>query len=46
MEVSGKLPVLAALPPRKEPPSQFDRLGGPHSQSGHCVEEKNLLPLP
>jgi hypothetical protein len=35
---------IAALPPDKELPSpSLDRrLGGPHSQSGRCGEEKNL----
>jgi hypothetical protein len=34
------------LHPRKKPWYQLDRrLGGPQSQSGHCKEEKNPLPL-
>jgi hypothetical protein len=46
MEVSGQLRAPAALPPQKEPPdTHSDRMvGGPQSQSGHGVEEKNSRP--
>ena len=45
MEVSGQ--IHAALSVRKVPRHPVSKsLGGPHSQSGHFGEEKNLLPLP
>jgi len=40
--VSGQLHASAALPAGKEPPVPLDRrLGGPQSQSGHGVKEKD-----
>jgi len=32
--------------PKESTPAPSKSLGGPHSQSGHFGEEKNLLPLP
>jgi hypothetical protein len=43
--VSGQLHTLAALPlEERAPGAPVDRVSGPHSQSGCCGEEENLLP--
>jgi hypothetical protein len=45
--VTGQFHAPAALTPGKQFPVSIDtRLEGPLNQSGHCGEEKNLLPLP
>jgi len=47
MEVSGQLHAPAALLLGNSPWYPLDRrLGGPQSQSGHGVEEKNSQPPP
>jgi hypothetical protein len=47
MKVSGQFHAPAALLRGEQPRYPLDRrLGGPHSRSGRCEDEKNLLPLP
>jgi hypothetical protein len=44
MEVNGQVHASAALSPGKRPPALLDRrLDRPHSRSGRCGGEKNVI---